>query len=47
MDKEETSDKKENLNQDRETIDTNTQLIHFDEDNPFSIDNKKRFWRRR
>ena len=42
MDKEETSDKKENLNQDRETIDTNTQLIHFDEDNPFSIDNKKR-----
>ena len=41
-DKDENPNKNENLINDRETIDSNTHLIQFTEDNPFNIDNKKR-----
>ena len=42
MNKEESSNKNENLINDRDTTDSNTQLIQFEEDNPFNINNKKR-----
>ena len=42
MNNEESSNKNENLINDRDTTDSNTQLIQFEEDNPFNINNKKR-----
>ena len=42
MDNEEKSDKNEIITRSRETIDSNSELIHFDEDNEFNINDKKR-----
>ena len=42
MNNEESPNKNENLINDRETVDSNSHLIQFEEDNPFNINNKKR-----
>ena len=42
MDNEDNSVKNENINRSRDTTDSNSELIHFDEDNEFNINDKKR-----